>query len=90
MVAYISKDKHKVACEINSLNLLVIICNRKSQTAPRAHTSDVTFSKFQFQSTCYEWQSLSIYEFPLQSIKAMRFNITFPLISLITPRIVSL
>ena len=21
----------------------------------RAHTSDVTFSKFQFQSTCYEW-----------------------------------
>ena len=23
--------------------------------APRAHTSDVTFSKFKFQSTCYEW-----------------------------------
>ena len=23
--------------------------------AARAHTSDVTFSKFQFQSTCYEW-----------------------------------
>ena len=23
--------------------------------APRAHTSDVTCSKFQFQSTCYEW-----------------------------------
>ena len=22
---------------------------------PRAHTSDVTFSKFQFQSTGYEW-----------------------------------
>ena len=23
--------------------------------APRANTSDVTFSKFQFQSTCYEF-----------------------------------
>ena len=23
--------------------------------ASRAHTSDVTFSKFQFQSACFEW-----------------------------------
>ena len=23
--------------------------------APRAHTPDVTFSKFKFQSACYEW-----------------------------------
>ena len=28
--------------------------------APRAHTSDVTFSKFQFQSAYYEWQFISV------------------------------